>query len=344
MQPLFLSACLSLCLMSPALHAIDLTGAGASLPYPVYARWSADYHAQTGHRVNFQSIGSGGGQQQIIAATVDYGASDDAMDAGRLARHDLLQFPAIIGGIVPVVHVPGVAPGQLRLSGPLLAAIYLGQVTRWNDPAIVALNPDLNLPSATIVVVHRADGSGTTYGWTQYLARVSAPWRDRVGVGKAVKWPVGQGGKGNEGVAAYVAQLRHSIGYVEYAYAAQSGLSWVRLRNRAGAFVMAGPESFAAAAAHADWTTAAGMAVDLMDTHGATAWPITTASFILVPRRPQRPERVRAVLSYFDWAFREGGARAHALGYVALPAAAAEEVRRRWATDIRAPDGAPVWE
>ncbi len=347
MRRFIVSGCMGLALacVSLASPAIDLTGAGASLPYPVYAKWAARYHALTGHRVNFQSIGSGGGQQQIIAGTVDWGASDDPMPEAGLRRHDLFQFPAIIGGIVPVVNIPGIAPGALRLSGALLADIYLGRIRRWDDRAIVALNPELALPATDIVVVHRADGSGTTYGWTSYLARVSPQWRDQVGMGKAIRWPLGQGGKGNEGVAAYVSQLRYSVGYVEYAYAAHNGLSWVRLRNRAGAFVAPQASSFQAAALDADWQSAPGMGVMLTDAGGEEAWPITAASFILVPRTVRRrPERMREVLAYFDWAFREGGDIARELGYVALPDTVIGQIRERWAHDIRTPRGEAIWE
>ncbi|NLC35616.1 MAG: phosphate ABC transporter substrate-binding protein PstS, partial [Alcaligenaceae bacterium] len=212
-------------------HAVDITGAGASFPYPAYAKWAAQYHQETGSRINYQSIGSGGGQQQIIAKTVDFGASDDPMKAADLTENNLLQFPAIIGGVVPVINVDGIKPGELKISGEVLANIYLSKITKWNDDAIKALNPDLALPDVSIIVVHRSDGSGTTFNWTNYLSKVSTDWKDTVGEGKAVKWPVGQGGKGNEGVAAYVRQLKNSIGYVEYAYAKQNNLSWTQMQN-----------------------------------------------------------------------------------------------------------------
>src|SRR5690606_38963408 len=212
-------------------HAADITGAGASFPYPIYARWAADYRAETNNTVNYQSIGSGGGVKQITAKTVDFGATDDPMPGDQLDKTGLLQFPAVIGGIVPVVNLDGVKPGELRLTGELLSDIYLGKIKRWNDPAIVKANPDVKLPDADIVVVHRSDGSGTTFGWTNYLSKVSPEWKDKVGQGKAVKWPVGQGGKGNEGVANYVKQLANSIGYVEYAYAKQNNLSHTQVQN-----------------------------------------------------------------------------------------------------------------
>src|SRR5690606_12115894 len=209
-------------------HAADITGAGASFPYPIYAKWAAKYHEETGNRVNYQSIGSGGGQQQIIAKTVDFGASDDPMKGDKLDENNLFQFPAIVGGTVPVINVDGIKPGELKLSGELIADIFLAKVTKWNDPAIQSMNPDVKLPDASIIVVHRSDGSGTTFGWTNYLSKVSSDWKEKVGEGKAVKWPTGQGGKGNEGVAAYVRQLKNSIGYVEYAYAKQNNLSWTQ--------------------------------------------------------------------------------------------------------------------
>ncbi len=222
-----------------AAHAADITGAGASFPYPIYAKWAAQYQQETGNRVNYQSIGSGGGQQQIIAKTVDFGASDDPMKADALEKNALFQFPAIVGGTVPVINVEGIKPGELKLSGEVLADIFLAKIKKWDDAAIKALNPDLKLPSASIIVVHRSDGSGTTFGWTNYLSKVSAEWKEKVGEGKAVKWPTGQGGKGNEGVAAYVRQLKNSIGYVEYAYAKQNNLAWTQLKNMDGKFVPA---------------------------------------------------------------------------------------------------------
>lgn len=330
-------------LVGLAAHAVDLTGAGASFPYPLYAKWAAAYHKQTGERINYQSMGSGGGQQQIIAGTVDFGASDDPMSGAQLARHGLLQFPSVVGGTVPVVHIEGVGPNELRLTGPLLADIYLGKVSRWDDPAIVALNPELELPPSPIVVVHRADGSGTTYTWTDYLSKVSPQWKEQVGTGKAVRWPIGQGGKGNEGVAAYVRQLKNSIGYVEYAYAGQGGLAPVLLRNRDGGFTAPGQEAFAAAAAHADWGSAPGMGVSLTDMPGADSWPITTASFILVPRQMPDLERGRSVLAFFDWAYGQGDALARELHYVPLPDAVVDRIARAWREELRGPGGAPVW-
>lgn len=327
-----------------AAQAADITGAGASFPYPVYAKWATLYNKATGNRVNYQSIGSGGGQQQIIAKTVDFGASDDPMKGPELEKNGLLQFPAVIGGTVPVVNVQGIAPGQLRLSGPVLADIFLGKVKMWNDPAIAALNPGLKLPGAAIIVVHRSDGSGTTFGWTNYLSKVSPAWKSQVGEGKAVKWPVGQGGKGNEGVAAYVRQLHNAIGYVEYAYAKQNHLSWVSLKNRDGQFVQPTQGAFAAAAENADWNSAPGMGVVLTDEPGARSWPVTSATFILVHKKQENPEKARQVLAFFDWAFKNGAKAAEALDYVPLPAEVTSKIAEAWKTQIKAADGSAVWK
>lgn len=324
-------------------QATNVTGAGASFPYPIYAKWAAAYHKETGKQVNYQSIGSGGGQQQIIAKTVDFGASDDPMSAEALNKDNLLQFPAIIGGTVPVVNIDGIKPGELRLSGKVLADIYLGKITKWDDEAIKTLNPELNLPSNSIVVVHRSDGSGTTFGWTNYLSKVSDDWKNTVGEGKAVKWPTGQGGKGNEGVAAYVRQLKDSIGYVEYAYAKQNQLSWTQLQNKDGQFVQPSQESFAAAAAHADWQGTPGMGVVLTNEAGADSWPVTAASFILIHKTQDKPENGKAVLTFFDWAFENGKEMAAELDYVPLPAEVTDQIEKLWADEIKAADGSAIW-
>jgi len=325
-------------------QAIDITGAGASFPYPVYAKWAAQYHQETGNRINYQSIGSGGGQQQIIAKTVDFAGSDDPMTAKALEENNLLQFPAIIGGVVPVVNVDGIEPGQLKLSGEVLADIYLNKVTRWDDAAIKSLNPDVNLPSAAIVVVHRSDGSGTTFNWTNYLSKVSSGWKDTVGEGKAVKWPVGQGGKGNEGVAAYVSQLTNSIGYVEYAYAKQNNLSWAQMQNRDGNFVQPSEQTFAAAAANADWNSVPGMGVVLTNEPGAESWPITAASFILMHKTQSQPEKGKGVLDFFQWAFKNGGKMASELDYVPMPENVVSQIDGLWKAEIKAADGTAVWK
>ncbi|MCK9514144.1 MAG: phosphate ABC transporter substrate-binding protein PstS [Pigmentiphaga sp.] len=324
-------------------QAANITGAGASFPYPIYAKWAAAYKDATGSAVNYQSIGSGGGQQQIKAKTVDFGASDDPLTAEDLQTSGLLQFPAVIGGTVPVVNIAGVKPGELKLSGELLADIFLGKIKKWNDPAIASLNPDLKLPSADIIVVHRSDGSGTTFGWTNYLSKVSPEWKSTVGEGKAVKWPVGQGGKGNEGVAAYVGQLSNTIGYVEYAYAKQNNLSWAQLRNQAGKFVQPEQEAFAAAAANADWDNAPGMGVVLTNEPGDTSWPVTAATFILIHKEQSDAAQGKAVLEFFDWAWKNGAEAAAELDYVPLPDEVTDKVRNVWKTEVKA-NGQAVWQ
>lgn len=324
-------------------QADTITGAGASFPYPIYAKWASLYEQATGNRVNYQSIGSGGGQQQIIAKTIDFGASDDPMKAAALNENALLQFPAIIGGTVPVVNLDAVKSGELRLSGEVLANIYLGNITHWNDPAIAQLNPTLTLPANKIVVVRRSDGSGTTFGWTNYLSKVSSEWKTNVGEGKSVKWPVGQGGKGNEGVAAYVKQLKNSIGYVEYAYAKQNGLSWVCLQNAAGNFVQPSKTSFMAAASHAKWDEAAGMGVILTNEAGDEAWPITAASFILLHKTADKPTQTQAVLRFFEWAFREGDSAAEALDYVPIPDSVVQKIQANWQAQLTDLHGKPLY-
>ena len=325
-------------------HAANITGAGASFPYPIYAKWAAEYNQATGHKINYQSIGSGGGQQQIIAKTVDFGASDDPMKGADLEKNDLFQFPAVIGGTVPVVNISGIKAGQLKLSGDVLADIFLAKIKRWDDPAIKALNPGVALPGASIIVVHRSDGSGTTFGWTNYLSKISPAWKEKVGEGKAVKWPTGQGGKGNEGVAAYVRQLKNSIGYVEYAYAKQSNLAWTQLKNKDGQFVQPSQESFAAAAANADWKSAPGMGVVLTDEPGAASWPVTSASFILMHKKQDKPETAKEVLAFFDWVFKNGAQSAQALDYVPLPESVTSQITTLWKTEIKSPDGAAIWK
>lgn len=339
-----LSVGLALSALTLSVHAVNVTGAGASFPYPIYAKWAAAYHKETGKQVNYQSIGSGGGQQQIIAKTVDFGASDDPMKADALDKDNLLQFPAVIGGTVPVVNIDGIKPGELRLSGTVLADIYLGKITKWDDEAIKALNPDLNLPNKSIVVVHRSDGSGTTFGWTNYLSKVSADWKEKVGEGKAVKWPTGQGGKGNEGVAAYVRQLKDSIGYVEYAYAKQNQLSWTQLENKDGQFVQPSQESFAAAAANADWQGTPGMGVVLTNETGAQSWPVTAATFILMHKSQDKPANAEAVLTFFDWAFTNGKDMAAELDYVPLPTEVTDQIKQLWTEEIKAEDGNAIWK
>ena len=336
-----LSAALALSAMSFTSQAVDITGAGATFPFPIYAKWAADYKAASGNAVNYQSIGSGGGVQQITAKTVDFGATDDPMSGEQLDKVGLMQFPAVIGGTVPVVNVEGVKSGQLKLTGPVLADIYLGKVKRWNDPAIQSLNADVKLPAADIIVVHRSDGSGTTFGWTNYLSKVSADWKAKVGEGKAVKWPAGQGGKGNEGVAAYVKQLKNSIGYVEFAYAKQNGLAWTQISNKDGKFVQPELKSFSAAAANAQWDSAPGMGVVLTDQPGAESWPVTSATFIMLYKNQVKPANAKETVAFFDFAFSKGAETAAAMDYVPLPAAVTDQIRAAWKANLKV-DGKPL--
>lgn len=319
-----------------------LTGAGSSLAYPLYSAWAGGYHKHSGVAVNYQSIGSGGGIRQIEARTVDFGATDAPLSATRLGAQGLVQFPTALGSIVPAVNLPGIAAGELTLSGPLLAAIYRGRIKRWNAPAIARLNPGLALPARPIAVVYRADGSGTTFIFTRYLARVSAAWKRKVGFGKAVAWPRGIGGKGNEGVAAYVKHIPGAIGYVEYAYARATHMTMAAMINRAGKRVEANPKSFAAAAAQADWGGAANFDVMLTDEPGTASWPLLGATFALVPARPRDPAAARGVLAFFAWAWSRGAATAARLGYVPLPARAVRRIERLWHARIRA-GGKALW-
>ena len=323
--------------------AQTINGAGATFPYPVYSRWAWMYNRATGTRLNYQSIGSGGGIRQIKANTVDFGASDAPLEPAELERHGLFQFPMIMGGVVPVVNLAGLRANDLILPGPVLAGIFLGRIRKWNDPAIAAANPGARLPGQAITVVHRADGSGTTWIFTNYLAKVSPEWKKKVGCAKAVAWPAGIGGKGNEGVASFVKKVPGAIGYVEYAYALQNKMSTVRLINHDGAAVAPTAETFQAAAAGADWDHARGYYMVLTNQPGAGSWPITGASFIILHRRQARPERARAVLAFFDWCYRKGAKAALALDYVPMPQKVIRMVEASWSKELRGPDGGPVW-
>jgi phosphate transport system substrate-binding protein len=314
---------------SPA-FAADITGAGATFPYPIYAKWADAYRKATGTGMNYQSIGSGGGIKQITAKTVDFGASDMPMKAEDLRKNGLVQFPAIMGGVVPVYKVTGVGPGEIRFTGPLLADIYLGKVTKWNDPGIAKLNPGVKLPGDSISVVHRSDGSGTTFLWTNYLSKVSPEFKTTVGEGTAVKWPAGVGGKGNEGVASYVQKINGSIGYVEYAYAKQNKLAFGQMQNKSGKFVPPDDETFKAAAAGADWNSVPGMGVVLTDQAGERSWPVTGASFILLHVKQDKPEAGREVLKFFDWSFKNGQAAAAELDYVPMPDTVVRQIQAAW--------------
>jgi phosphate transport system substrate-binding protein len=325
-----------------AAAAVDISGAGATFPYPVYAKWAEAYKQKTGVGMNYQSIGSGGGIKQIEAKTVDFGASDKPLEPKELDANGLLQFPMIMGGVVPVVNIEGIAAGQLKLSGAVLANIYLGTVKKWDDAAIKALNPGVKLPDRAISVVHRSDGSGTTFIFTHYLSEVSPAWKKSVGEDASVAWPTGVGGKGNEGVASYASRINGAIGYVEYAYALQNKLAYVLLQNKAGKFVKPSAESFQAAAANADWAKAPGFYVLLTDQPGADSWPITGASFILVYKNQAKPDVASEVLKFFNWAYHNGGAMASQLDYVPLPDAVIKLVEDTWRTQVKA-GGKPVW-
>lgn len=319
-----------------------LSGAGATFPAPLYAKWAEAYKAAPGGTsVNYQAIGSGGGVKQIKAGTVDFGASDKPLSAADLDAAGLYQFPAVMGGVTPVVNAPGIAPGQLKLTGSILADIFQGTVTRWNAPAIAALNPGVALPNLPITVVHRSDGSGTTFLFTTYLAGQSPAWASKIGASDQVQWPAGIGGKGNDGVAAFVKQTAGAIGYVEYAYARQNGMAFTQMQSKDGAFVAPAAASFAAAAAGADWDQAPGNAMLLIDKPGAGAWPITGVTYILIPKAP-KDAKAGAVLAFFDWAYANGDAAASALDYVPLPAALKARIRGQWAT-IKGADGKPAY-
>ena len=316
--------------------AATITGAGATFIYPLLAKWSDDYNKATGSKVNNQSIGSGGGIAQIKAATVDFGSSDKPLPPEELAEAGLAQFPSAIGGVVPVVNVEGVEAGKLRLTGPLLADIFLGKIATWNDPAIAAVNPGVSLPSAKINIVHRSDGSGTTFNFVNYLSKVSPEWKTKVGEGTSVKWPGGIGGKGNEGVAAYVKQIKGSIGYVELAYATENDMAYTAMQNAAGNWVQPSAETFQAAAAGADWKNAQDFSLVITNAPGAQAWPISATNFILMYKQPKDAERSRNALAFFKWALEQGQPQADALHFVPLPKELVEQVEAYWASDIKA--------
>lgn len=329
--------------MSTAAVAADITGAGATFPYPIYAKWAEEYKKASGNGLNYQSIGSGGGIKQIKAKTVDFGASDMPLKAEDLDTEGLMQFPAIMGGVVPVVNLDGVAPGQIKFSGQVLADIYLGKITKWNAPEIAALNAGVKLPAEDITVVHRADGSGTSFLFTDYLSKANPDFKAKVGAGTAVKWPTGVGGKGNEGVAANVQRIKNSIGYVEYAYAKKNKMSHAQLKNRDGQFVQPDDESFKAAAAGADWAKTPGFAVVLTDQPGKNSWPITGASFILMHKSQADTAKGKEVLKFFDWAFKNGGAMATELEYVSMPAPVVKLVQDAWKAQIKDGSGKAIW-
>ncbi|HIE5354895.1 TPA: phosphate ABC transporter substrate-binding protein PstS [Stenotrophomonas maltophilia] len=313
----------------------EVSGAGASFIFPLVSKWSADYNASTGAKINYQSIGSGGGIAQIKAGTVDFGSSDKPLSSEELAQAGLAQFPSAIGGVVPVVNIEGLEAGKLRLSGALLADIFLGKVKTWNDPAIVAANPGVTLPDGKITIVHRSDGSGTTFNFSNYLSKVSPEWKSKVGEGTSVQWPDGVGGKGNEGVASYVKQIKGSIGYVELAYALQNAMPYTSLQNAAGTWVQPSAETFAAAAASADWASAKDFNLVITNAPGEQAWPITATNFMLMQKQPKDAKRNQDTLAFFKWAFENGQAQANELHYVPLPAELVTQIEAYWATELK---------
>ncbi|WP_395771067.1 phosphate ABC transporter substrate-binding protein PstS [Arenimonas sp.] len=316
-------------------NAAEITGAGASFVFPAMSKWSADYNKATKNKVNYQSIGSGGGIAQIKAATVDFGSSDAPLKPGDLAASGLAQFPSVMGAVVPVVNIPGVKPGSVKLTGPIIADIYLGKITNWNDPAIAAVNSGVTFPALKITVVHRSDGSGTTFNFVNYLSKVSLDWRNKVGEGTAVKWPAGIGGKGNEGVAAYTKQIKGAIGYVELSYAITNKLNYTAVRNRAGNFIVPSKESIKAAAASAEWGDVKDFSLVITDAPGEQAYPISATNFILMYKNPKNPQRSKEALAFFDWVYKNGDTSAEALGYVALPADLTTQIKAYWAANIK---------
>lgn len=329
------AAALATLAMGSALAA-DITGAGATFPYPMYAKWAEAYKKETGIGLNYQSIGSSGGIKQIRAKTVTFGASDAPVPGADLDKDAMVQFPAIIGGTVPVINLEGFQPGELRVTGPVLADMFLGTISKWNDPKLAALNPGKKLPDMTITIVHRADGSGTTYNWTDYLTAVSKPWADSVGKGAAVKWPAptSVGGKGNEGVAANVNRVKGALGYVEYAYVKKNKMNFMQLQNADGKYVSPDDTAFAAAAASADWFSMPGMGISMVNAKGAASWPVSTASFILMYKQPEDKVASAEALKFFDWAFTKGKGLAADLDYVALPDALTAQIRSKVWTQI----------
>ncbi len=335
----FVAAALSASVASAA----DISGAGATFPYPIYAKWADAYKTKTGIGLNYQSIGSGGGIKQILAKTVTFGASDAPLSAKQLDDAGLIQFPMVMGGIVPVVNLEGIKPGEIALDGETLASIFMGKITKWDDAAIAKLNPGVKLPSSAIAVVHRSDGSGTTFNFTYYLADVSADWKENVGVEKAVEWPVGIGAKGNEGVANNVQNTKGSIGYVEYAYAVQNKMTYADMVNKDGKKVAPTSDAFAAAAANADWNGTPGYGVILANQPGATTWPITAATFILMYKSPADPAASAEALKFFAWAYADGDKMADELSYIPMPDSVVKDVEGVWKSSIMA-DGKPIYE
>ena len=323
--------------------AADMTGAGATFPYPIYAKWAEAYKAATGNGLNYQSVGSGAGVKQIKAKTVDFGATDSPLKGEDLDAEGLTQFPAIMGGVVAIVNLDGVAPGAMKLTGQVIGDIYLGKITKWNAAEITALNPGMKLPADEITVVHRADGSGTSFLWTDYLSKTNPEFKTKVGAGTAVKWVVGVGGKGNEGVAANVQRIKGAIGYVEWAFAKKNKIAHTQLKNKDGQFVQPDDDNFKAAAANAEWTKTPGFGVVLTDQAGKTSWPITGVSFILMHKTQADAAKGKEVVKFFDWAFKNGGAAAAELDYVPLPASVVKLVQDSWKANLKDASGKAIY-
>ncbi|WP_162823898.1 phosphate ABC transporter substrate-binding protein PstS [Lysobacter sp. TY2-98] len=318
-----------------AAQAADITGAGSSFVYPAMSKWSSDYAKSTGHKVNYQSIGSGGGIAQAKAGTVDFGATDMPLKPEDIASAGLVQFPIVIGGVVPVINVPGVASGAMKLDGATLGRIFMGEITMWNDPAIVAQNGGIQLPAKKITVVHRSDGSGTTFNFVNYLGKVSPTWKQKVGEGTMVQWPVGIGGKGNEGVAAYVKQIPGGIGYVELSYALQNKMTYARLKNAAGNYVLPSDETFAEAAKSANWSDAKDFYLVMTNAPGEKAWPITATTFALMSRKPRNAAGAKNSIEFFRWVYTSGDAQARALDYVPLPDSLIKQIEQYWSINAK---------
>jgi phosphate transport system substrate-binding protein len=339
---LFAAALAAICAWTPA-GAAEISGAGATFPYPIYAKWAEAYKAKTGTSMNYQSIGSGGGIKQITAKTVDFGASDMPLKPEVLDRDGLQQWPMVMGGVVLVVNLQGVKPGELKLDGPVIADMYLGKIKKWNDPVIASLNPGMKLPDKAVATVHRSDGSGTNFIFTHYLSEVSPEFKSKIGENTSVEFPGGLGGKGNEGVSALASRTDGAIGYVEYAYALQNKMTYTLLRNHDGNFVSPTSATFQAAAAGADWSKAPGFYLLLTNQPGKESWPITGATFILMHKKQEKPASAKEVLSFFDWSYHNGGKLAEQLDYVPMPPAVVRMVEESWKT-IVSPDGKPVWD
>lgn len=344
MKPQFSLMFVSAVLFSATtVFAADITGAGATFPYPVYAKWADAYKKATGIRLNYQSIGSGGGIKQIKAKTVDFGASDKPLTVEELEKNGLTQFPTVIGGVAPVINIDGLKEGQLKLTGVVLADIFLGKIKQWNDPAIAGLNSGIDLPASNIAVVHRADGSGTTFLFTDYLSKVSPEWKEKIGADASVAWPIGTGGKGNEGVANFVKQIKNSIGYVEAAYVKQNKMSYVQLQNRDGAFVIPVEDSFKAAAVNTQWDKNTGFYEILTDKPGQDSWPITGATFVLMHQSQDKPEQALEVLKFFEWAYMRGDEMALELDYIPMPDNIVKLIEDSWRTRIKGKVGQAIY-